>query len=128
MTIFWKFLRTNWFPIALAALVLFALMRRNWRLPFFGGPARQEQYTGRTDTASETSQMGLWSEGKDRLDMPSIGNNASTAFLKRFGQVAHAEQQKFKIPASVLLGTAYINSFAGQREPARAANNYFALD
>ena len=127
MTIFWKFLRTNWFPIALVVLVLFALARKNWRLPFLGGPPRQEQYTGRADTASETSQMGLWSEGNDRLDMPSIGNAASAAFLKRFGQVAHAEQQKFKIPASVLLGTAYINSFAGQRESARTANNYFAL-
>ena len=49
------------------------------------------------------------------------------AFVDRFGEVARAEQQKFGIPASIVLATGLLYSEAGTRASARHGNSYFAL-
>ncbi|PPK85191.1 flagellum-specific peptidoglycan hydrolase FlgJ [Neolewinella xylanilytica] len=49
------------------------------------------------------------------------------AFLTRFAHVAQAEQEKFGIPASVILATGLLYSRGGQSAPVRELNNYFYL-
>lgn len=61
----------------------------------------------------------------DRLDR--IGEAQVLSFLDRFSHVAQAEQQKFGIPASIVLGTALLYSEAGNSRVAEADNSYFGL-
>ncbi len=80
----------------------------------------------------------------DRFEFPSIGGEKPArksavgelakidpatrqAFLERFTHVAEAEQRKYGIPASVILGNGLLLSLAGQRDMALRGNNYFAL-
>ena len=49
------------------------------------------------------------------------------AFIKRFAHVAENEQIKFKIPASITLANALLQSQAGQHPVAKNNNNNFGL-
>ena len=49
------------------------------------------------------------------------------AFLRRFQNVAQAEQQKFGIPASIILANALLHTSAGTSEAANAHQNFFSL-
>lgn len=49
------------------------------------------------------------------------------AYIKRFAHVAENEQVKFKIPASVTLANALLQSQAGQHDLAKNNNNNFGL-
>jgi flagellum-specific peptidoglycan hydrolase FlgJ len=49
-------------------------------------------------------------------------------YLKRFAKVARAEMQKYKVPASVILGLAIWNSRYGTREIATQLNNHFGVN
>lgn len=48
-------------------------------------------------------------------------------YIDRFSHVAIAEQQKFNIPASIILANGLFHSFAGQREITLDGNNHFGL-
>jgi flagellum-specific peptidoglycan hydrolase FlgJ len=49
------------------------------------------------------------------------------AFVRRFAHVAQAEQDKYGIPASVILAHGLLKSQAGQAQFAAQGNNFFAL-
>lgn len=49
------------------------------------------------------------------------------AFLRRFSNVAQTEQEKFGIPASIILANALLQSRAGEDDMAGENNNFFAL-
>ena len=49
------------------------------------------------------------------------------AFIRRFSNVAQAEQEKFGIPASVILASALLHGQAGDAPAAKTYQNYFAL-
>ena len=129
----WKFIKTNWFTIALVLLVLVYIIRKN--LPPGPGKAvtpehkevkeaTPEKYT----SAESNTFLGFSLESaRGGSQKHSPNEAAAVAFLQRFGKVAMSERKKFGVPASVLLACAYVNSSAGQRETATAANNYFAL-
>ncbi|MCP9236870.1 glucosaminidase domain-containing protein [Lewinella sp. JB7] len=68
------------------------------------------------------------SEETTRFDHLVRGGDAPVAaFIERFGHVAQAEQQKFGIPASVILATGLLYSRAGNAAGTRDLNNYFGL-
>ena len=127
--IMWKFIKTNWFAVALMLLLLVAIGRNNPRIRFWE--------TGKHSVASEkytavapgsTAHLDLFGEsGAPTVDMPSIDDATAVTFLKRFGNLAVNEKKKFGIPPSILLACAYVNSHSGQRLPVQQANNYFAL-
>jgi len=52
---------------------------------------------------------------------------AYLTYIDRFSHVAIAEQQKFEIPASIILANGLFHSFAGQREITLDGNNHFGL-
>jgi len=49
------------------------------------------------------------------------------AFIQRFGDVAKAEQEKFGIPASIVLGNALLIGKAGESMPVKLGLNFFGL-
>lgn len=49
------------------------------------------------------------------------------AFVRRFQNVAQAEQEKFGIPASIVLANALLQTAAGTTDAASTHNNFFAL-
>lgn len=130
-----KFFKTNWFYIGLLLLALAAAARKHFRAgpgePGGPGPATQtEKYTADPRAKQEgVSLFGGIPDGGARPPrrLPDIDAATAEAFLRRFGKVTPGEQQKFGVPASVLLAVAYVNSFAGTRETAGAANNFYAL-
>lgn len=127
----WKFFKTNWFPIAVIILVLASIVKKNlFSLVTNGG--KRPVIEKLTDTgalaSSEESQAGLFSWAtRTSVDLPEIPESVAVPFLQRFGKVAAGEQEKFGIPASVILAAAYVNSFSGKRDWAIQHNNYFGL-
>ena len=49
------------------------------------------------------------------------------AFIERFNRVARAEEEKFGIPAPIVLANGLLSSLAGQQKMTRQGNNYFGL-
>ncbi len=49
------------------------------------------------------------------------------AYIKRFGKVAMAEQQKYGIPASIKMAQGLLESRAGRSEAAQENNNHFGV-
>ncbi|MBK9338193.1 MAG: glucosaminidase domain-containing protein [Lewinellaceae bacterium] len=125
------FVKKRWFSIALVLIVLVAVARKNVRFQAddTAAPAAGktlEKYT-EDATPKATALMNIAGDGSQKpVRLPDVDDATTVAFLKRFASVAVTEQEKFGIPASVLLACAYLNSFAGQRTCATEANNYLA--
>lgn len=127
----WKFFKTNWFQIAVVILILAAMVKKNL-LPTITNTGKghnaTEKLTGNSIASVEESRAGLFSwASRSTVALPDIPETVAIPFLQRFGRVAVGEQQKFGIPASVMLACAYVNSFSGQRDWAKQYHNYFAL-
>jgi hypothetical protein len=124
-----RFIKTNWFVIGLVLLALLGWYRKSFRFNLGGSSADQpEKYTDASGTKSTGgSWLGLLGDRSSAHKMPQIDTATAKAFLRRFGKVTKPEQEKFGLPASVMLACAYVNSHAGQRATVGGANNYFAL-
>lgn len=140
------FLKKNWFKLSVIALVLYVWFKKDitFQVSFDGAEKAEERASPPkeklTDAAPALSDQAAV---VDKMELPFIGNeggnrqassefaviseDAKQAYLKRFAKVAIAEQQKFDIPASVILGIALYHSAAGKRDFALEANNQFAL-
>ncbi len=71
-----------------------------------------------------TSREGQYPllQGLQNLDEGVIQN-----FIDRFSKVARSEQQKFGIPASIVLASGLLFSQAGNADAVRVGNNFFVL-
>jgi flagellum-specific peptidoglycan hydrolase FlgJ len=123
-----RFFKNNWFLIGLLFLALAAFVRKNAKTSLFTRAPKMEKYTEAPPVAEASpSQSGLFSGQSGGVAVPDIDPTVGQAFIRRFSSVAQGEQKKFGIPASALLACAYLNSFAGQRNVAAQANNFFVL-
>jgi len=131
-----QLLKKYWFPITVVLLVFTALAKKNhwWgSSPTNGNIVEKERFTEEKPVVEQpaaTTKMSVLNADSGRQtnhQMPAISESAKVVFLKRFGHVAVGESKKFKVPASVLLATAYVNSFAARRDCVAKAKNYFAL-
>ncbi len=129
----WKFLKTNWFTIALVLLLLSAVARKF--VPVKGGgaasPKKQEQPAANPEKYTATDNQALLdfsapSAGASE-SKPAIDKAAAIAFIRRFESVAISERKKFGIPSSILLGCAFVNSAGGRADWVNRTNNYFGL-
>ncbi len=76
--------------------------------------------------ASSAFSMGDESDGgKDALD--GIDEDQTQKYIQRFKKVAQAENEKFGIPASVVLSLSLIQSKAGTNPVSIDNHNFFAL-
>lgn len=148
-----KYLAQHWFKFSIAALLLILCFKQDlsFRINFHPAtaPAAQpavplpaaDSERAQRDQFSITSAAAAPTDRAAALDFsgrrpatrpvaPSLNTVRSDIkedHLQRFAKVAVAEQEKFGIPASVLLGCALLNSTAGTYAPAEQLNNYFAL-
>jgi hypothetical protein len=128
----WKFLKTNWFYLALGFLAICYGIRKFPQLNPFHQPDAKGKIKlsdGQSEAKRGAALLGFVPDIADKQspDAEEITQAYAEAFLKRFASVAVSERKKFGIPVSVILAAAYVNSKAGKNEAATKANNYFAL-
>ncbi|PSR13156.1 MAG: hypothetical protein DA408_10430 [Bacteroidetes bacterium] len=147
----WALLNQHWFKIGVVILLLYAFMSKDLsfnisvQAPVEPVEAPVEEYQETTPVRKETfTDNGLdaepnttrfdllpqWTSNPDlsRLEnLQRVEDRQVRAFVKRFAHVAEAEQEKFGLPASIILAHALLQSQAGQLEPAARGNNFFAL-
>ncbi len=148
------YLSRNWYKVALAILLLFIILKKDLSLQLrlrapAGEPteqprptpepeqSRQRERMSESDRPSPAAEVPAQEEvfdlsGIDRSRAPSprldrVAGSVKRAFRQRFAHVAVSERKKFGIPASLVMGHAFLLSEAGQSEPARTSNNFFAL-
>ena len=145
-----SFVQRNWFKISLAILgfYLFFIKQLSFQIQV-QSPENTEQRQVKqkpVEKYTENKPAVAASENTlDRLEIPllkksvekkkrnaiaelnTVNETTKHEYLKRFAKVAKAEQERFNIPASVILATALYQSTAGTRDLAVQANNHFAL-
>lgn len=126
----WKFLKTNWFTIALVLLLLTAVTRKFMPAKSGGAasPKKQEQPEANPEKYTATDNQAVLDFSSNvPVQHANADKAAAVAFVRRFESVAISERKKFGIPSSVLLGCALVNSSAGKADWVNRTNNYFAL-
>ena len=146
-----SFVQRNWFKISLAILgfYLFFIKQLSFQIQVLMPEKTEQQHVKRKPVEKITENkpaMAASENTLDRLEIPFLNTtkekkkkrnaiaelnmlNETTKheYLRRFAKVAEAEQQRFEIPASVILAAALYQSAAGTRDMAVQANNHFAL-
>jgi flagellum-specific peptidoglycan hydrolase FlgJ len=129
----WKFLKTNWFTIALVLLLLSAVARKFILSKSSGSaaPKKHEQHEANPEKYTATDNQALLNFSVETPAAanakPVVDKAAAIAFIRRFESVSISERKKFGIPSSVLLGCAFVNSTAGKAAWVNRTNNYFGL-
>lgn len=90
-----------------------------------GKPSKITEKNDENPLVDQSEMFG--SSSQDDSSSFDFGEADRQAFLNRFTKVALAEQQKFGIPASVILGCGLVQSQAGRSELALRANNFFGI-
>lgn len=62
-----------------------------------------------------------------KTELNKIDEAVKQSYLKRFAHVAVSEQEKYGIPASIILANAMLQSISGERDIANNYNNHFAI-
>lgn len=131
----WQYFKTNWFYIALGALVMFGIARKYPHL----SPLhilRDQPDTDKSTERAHSSRTGVALLGYVEEHSPQkaataelsiVAPEKTDAFLRRFAHVAVSERKKFGIPASVILAAACANSWAGTHNWLDGTNNFFGL-
>jgi len=78
------------------------------------------------DTKQNPTSSHVESQGNALASVRNLSPETRDAFVRRFAQVALNEQQKYGIPASIVLGHSLLMSEAGSSYLSEAGNNYFA--
>ena len=125
----WKFLKTNWFTIALVLLLLMAVARKfvPAKNSGAGTPKKQEQPEANPEKYTATENQAVLDLSSGSKSKPAVDKTAAIAFIRRFESVAISERKKFGIPSSVILGCALVNSAAGKADWVNRTNNFFDL-
>lgn len=140
MTALYHTIKHHWFKIALIALILlffvkkevtFQLNLKNKEFPTKSASSRyteQKKFVGKEEKFLIFDILDILPTGKNLKEtFDAVPHTDKVAFVKRFGKVARDEQDKFGIPASVIIASAMIQSSVGNRTLCQDANNYFAL-
>jgi hypothetical protein len=127
-----RFIKSNWFILAILLLVILAVFRKNLRFTTTGTPplpaeVSREKYTDQSTGMASSSQMGLFEAGGEARSGAQLNENNAENFLRRFSQTAISEHKKFGIPASVMLAHACLSSAGGQAVFSKNANNFTGL-
>lgn len=151
------YLKNNWFKVSLFLILGFVILKKDFSLNFdLHTPLRPSmEQTLPEDTStkqnvskkekifSKRPEKKKESSLMDRFELPFFGGSkkrvsalqsltqidatTKNAYLKRFLHVAKAEQNKFGIPASIILANAFLHSHAGRRKFAKGGNNHFGI-
>ncbi|MCB0637642.1 MAG: glucosaminidase domain-containing protein [Lewinella sp.] len=147
----WSLITRHWFKIGLVLMGIYMLLNKDLSFqirlqspdPVPAAPAEMEQpRSARRETLTENAAAqtaGI----TDRLDLlravrgsrelkllralEAAPDGAAQAFIRRFAHVAEAEQEKYGIPASIILANGLLHGTAGRASGVSQANNFFAL-
>ncbi len=147
-----KIFQKQWHWAACALLVVVAAVKKSWNEPRSARPATESpnelpakkpsaetddapviKFTENAPTAAAAEQEAkvtvpkFFEKKPSQPAVPALSEAEKEAFLQRFGKTAVEEKRKFGIPASLILASGLVQSFAGKRDAARAANNFFGL-
>jgi flagellum-specific peptidoglycan hydrolase FlgJ len=137
-----RFLQNYWFSMAMFGLVFVMILRAGWRAEPQNDPLpthpidkktplesseRPIKFTENSPENPVSDKMSYLISSDDASNLPTFDAAEATVFLKRFSKVAIIEQQKFGIPAAVILAAAMLESAAGKRDLANLGNNFFSL-
>lgn len=128
----WKFIKTNWFYLAMGVLLLCYAVRKYPHLNPFKVDSlsgKEKLSFGQSESKKGAALLGFVPDEAEKRKLEAAESNPSDAesFLKRFAKVALSERKKFGVPVSVILAAAYVNSASGKSDAARNANNFFSL-
>lgn len=147
----WPLLNQHWFKIGLVLLVLYAVLSKDLSFnisieaPEEPSVLPEEELQSRRQSRRETlTDNSLSTEATaNRFDLlPSWGDDPNAplmllleqtdeseieGFINRFAHVAEAEQEKYGIPASIILAHGLLKSMAGQHPATARGHNYFQL-
>jgi Mannosyl-glycoprotein endo-beta-N-acetylglucosaminidase len=112
----WK---TNWFTYCLLAIVLIAIYKKHHD--------RVQLLMPNHAPPSEITEQNLLALRSGAKNSPVYDPKAIEAFLLRFRATAMQEEQKFGIPADVILAIALVQSSGGTNLLATQKQNYFGL-
>ena len=139
-----SFFGKYWFTMALAGLFLGAILRAGFKAEAAERQQRPSRpaekpivvpteneppirYTQNIGVQATPTEMKIFPKPGGSEPILALDEAKAMDFLKRFAKVAVGERKKYGIPASVILGSALVQSAAGSREQAREANNFFNL-
>ncbi len=132
-----NFVAKNWFKLCiLAVLIVMALRSNPLKINLGGGSApliesspRETITNASHEMSTEANLLSGWSiESDNRFSkLNTINEGTKKDYMKRFAKVVIQEQQKFGIPASVMLSAALLQSEAGTRSIAANSFNHFGL-
>ena len=147
----WPLLNRHWFKIGLVALATYAILSKDLsfnisiQAPEEPLEIPEEELQSRRQSRRETltDNSATTAQTTSRFDfLPSWGENPDAAylllmekterrdiqqFIKRFSHVAEAEQEKYGMPASIILARGLLQSLAGQHPAVEKGHNYFLL-
>lgn len=144
------FVLKYWPRISLALFLFFLLNKKQIDIQIqLGSPPHSKEAAALIEGAKETNKASLsalprnkktssWAEklnifgsNTESLELyealKMLPEEKVAAFLERFSSLAKEEQQKYGIPASIILANGLLQSTAGGSEAALRANNYFNL-
>jgi hypothetical protein len=130
-----QFFVKNWFKIGVLLILAYLAVARSPLHINFGRQSPKAQAETITETlpvatsGSEASILSSSSGDSKSLvtTLAKVSDADKEAYLKRFAKVAMQEQQKFGLPASVMLSIALLHSESGQRDITVSGNNHFGL-
>lgn len=145
------YLQRNWFRIGIAAVLLFLAMKKDLSFKINLNTPQKMEYQKEPEMPKKPVSREILSENRSEkkpavdhfdivatptkrremtaTDRLSLVDKATVkAYIHRFRKVAEGEEQKFGIPAAIVLANALLHSQAGTDESAQSpANNHFGL-
>lgn len=123
----WNYFKSNWFSVSCVCILLLIAVNR-YRSKLIHQTVPELPQNAMKSGVDETdTEFALGSEKQVQRQSREIDAATAGSFLRRFSRVAVSERKKFGIPASVLLGTAFINSHAGLDGRVERSENYFMI-
>lgn len=123
----WNYFKSNWFSISCVCILLLIAVNRYQNKLMLQNATQSGQNTARPGVNANESEFSLGTEKQVKRQAREIDAGTAGSFLRRFSKVAVSERKKFGIPASVLLGTAFINSHAGLDDRVGKSENCFMI-
>lgn len=145
-----SFVRDNWFKLAIAALLLFLVFKKDLNIQMnIDGPANAREADSPKEEKPGLMERltDMFSQGNDRepsklmikpfadkeqslsevAALDAVTPSLRDAFIRRFRHVAEEEQAKYGIPASIVLANALLISRAGESGAVQQGLNFFGL-
>ena len=146
----WSLFSRHWFKIGLVGLMLYAFLNKDFSFNIqihaperpaaqpedyqTGRAARRETLTDNGEPAEKTGNrldlFPAWSGGDSEhliLRLNRLEAEEIERFIERFSHVAETEQEKYGIPASIILANSLLHGEAGRHYLVKRGNNYFGL-